>query len=261
MSKYSIGIDLGTKSIRSLLVDIENGNEIASAVSYYRHGIMDESFFDSNSQTKEAALQDGLDYQESLFNSLKELLKISKVNKEDIVGIGIDSTCSTSLPVDKDFMPLSANPRFKNDKNAYVKMWKHHSATKYADEITEYDLSHESLINRQYGGKTSVEWFFPKLLETFNESKDVYKNTYSFMEVGDYCIYLLTGSHIRSEIELGCKYYYVDNKYLIDGFIKERYPELSDYQAKLNGTIKGNGEVGGYLPKDVSAILGLKEEG
>lgn len=257
MSKYSIGIDLGTKSIRSLLVDIKDGKEIASAVSYYKHGIMDESHFDNNATTKEAALQDGLDYKESLFLSLEELLNKTDIDRKDIVGIGIDSTCSTSLPLDKNYNPLSTHKEFENNKNAYVKMWKHHGARKYADEITEYDLSHGLKINKQYGGKTSVEWFFPKLIETYNESKEVYDNTYTFMEVGDYCIYLLTGSHIRSEIELGCKYYYIDGKYLIDDFIKERYPGLINYKEKLNGVIKGNGEVGGLLSLDVANKLGL----
>ena len=188
MSKYSIGIDLGTKSIRAVLVDIDNGREISNSVSDYKHGILDSSYFKNEGIKDESAFQDPLDYKESLFECLKKLLLNTDINKKDIVGIGIDSSCSTFFPIDKKFNPLSINSKYKNDKNAYVKMWKHHSASKYADEITEYDLKHNSLINEKYGGKTSSEWFFPKLIETFIESRDVYDDAYSFIEVVDYCI-------------------------------------------------------------------------
>ena len=258
MSKYSIGIDLGTKSIRSVLVDIYTGEEINTSVSYYKKGILDSSFFDSNLYKSDMAIEDPLDYEESLFNSLETLLKTSNINKDDVVGIGIDSTCSTFLPVDKDHVPLSTYTEFKRNPHAYVTMWKHHSASKYADEITEYDLAHGTLINEKYGRKTNAEFFFPKLLELYNDSKDVYDKTYSFMEVGDYCIYLLSGAHIRSEIVQSCKYYYENGKYLVDDFIKDKHPEIINYKDKLNGEVIPNGAVGGYLSKKASNILGLK---
>lgn len=256
MSKYSIGFDFGTQSVRGLLIDISNGKEIKTAVSKYKHSIgkIENKF--TNIIGKEA-LEDPNDYCDAFFACMDKLLSKIPINKSDIVGIGVDSHCSSFFPIDRNLKPMCNLAKYSLNKDAYIKMWKHHSAQKYADEINEFDRLHRNKINEIYGGKTSSEWFFPKLIETFVDSQELYKDTYSFVEIGDYIIYLLTGILVRSEVVLKCKYHYVEKDFLIDDFIVEKYPKMKNYRQKLKGKIKKIGQISGFLNDDIISKYGL----
>ena len=136
MAKYSIGLDFGTLSGRALLLNLETGEELASAVCDYPHGVMDREMPWGEKLPPDWALQHPEDYLEVLYRTIPAVLKESGVPPEDIVGVGTDFTACTALPVRKDGVPLCFLPEFAQNPHAYVKLWKHHAAQDKADRIT-----------------------------------------------------------------------------------------------------------------------------
>ena len=135
MKTYTIGIDFGTLSGRCVLVDCENGQEIAEAVCEYAHGVMDESLPTGKKLPPLFALQHPEDYLEVLKTTVREVLKKAQIAPEQVKGVGIDFTSCTVLSVDKTGTPLCMLPEFENEPHAYVKLWKHHAAQSEADEL------------------------------------------------------------------------------------------------------------------------------
>src|SRR3990170_1918979 len=129
MSKYTIGVDFGTESGRAVLVDVKNGREVATAVYPYSHGVMDEKLPDTEIRLEpDWALQDPQDYVRVFQNTIPTVLKESRVNPDDVIGLGIDFTACTMLPTKADGTPLCALPEFRAHPHAWVKLWKHHAA-------------------------------------------------------------------------------------------------------------------------------------
>lgn len=128
MSKYPIGVDFGTLSARAILMDVNTGDEVAVSVYSYAHEVMEEKLPCGKKLPFNWALQHPKDYLEAFEETVSDLVKKSKVAKEDVVGIGIDFTSSTSLPVKKDGTPLCFLTEFAEQPHSYVKLWKHHSA-------------------------------------------------------------------------------------------------------------------------------------
>ena len=138
MSKYTIGIDYGTLSGRALLCRVEDGAELATAVFAYPHAVMDRTL-DATGETlpQDFALQDPADYLAVLTQTVPQIIQESAINPQDVIGIGIDFTACTMLPVDATGTPLCFLKRFRGEKHAYVKLWKHHAAQCYANRINE----------------------------------------------------------------------------------------------------------------------------
>ena len=135
MKKYVIGIDFGTLSGRSVLVDLETGAEVAASVMEYPHGVMDVSLPCGVKLDSDFALQDPRDYMEVLEHIVRDIMNCSKVASESVVGIGIDFTSSTVLPVYQDGMPLCCAEKYQSEPHAYVKLWKHHAAQEQTEII------------------------------------------------------------------------------------------------------------------------------
>ena len=139
MSNYAIGLDYGTNSCRALIVDLSNGAELASSVFNYPTGdagvIVDTA--DPN-----LARQNPADYVKGTETTIVETIKKAKAefpefSENNIIGIGVDTTGSSPLPVDKEGTPLSYQDIFKNNPAAYVWLWKDHTSYQEALEITE----------------------------------------------------------------------------------------------------------------------------
>ena len=126
--KYVIGVDFGTLSARALLVDISNGDEIASVTSEYAHAVLDEALPSGKKLKVGTALQVPSDYLTALSKTVKGVISESKVDPCDIIGLGIDFTASTVLPILEDGTPLSETEKYKDEPHAYVKLWKHRTA-------------------------------------------------------------------------------------------------------------------------------------
>ena len=134
--RYSIGIDFGTLSARAMLFSIQDGRSLAEAECHYPHGVMDTALPNGTPIPPDWALQCPDDYLFALDSVLPQLASDAGVDPTEIVGIGVDFTSCTVLPVRQDGMPLCLLPEFSSNPHAYVKLWKHHGAKRCADKMS-----------------------------------------------------------------------------------------------------------------------------
>lgn len=208
MSKYTIGLDFGTLSCRALLVRTADGEEIATSVFEYPHKVMDSVLPCCKKLGQNWALQHPQDYIDAIKFTVPDVIEKSKVSENDIIGIGVDFTSCTVLPITKDGTPLCFFEEYKEEPNAYVKLWKHHSAQKYAEKITEKAIERNEKWLDYYGGKISSEWAMPKIWQVLDEAPEIYDKTYKFVEAADWIVWLLTGNETNSLCSAGYKYFW-----------------------------------------------------
>ena len=196
--KFTLGVDFGTLSARGVLVDVKSGEIVCDAVSEYRHGVIDQTLPKTGAALpKDFALQDPADYIESFRHVTSEIIESSGIDPESIIGVGIDFTCCTLIPIKSDGTPLSFLNEFADEPHAYVKLWKHHAAQPYADRFNEIAETLCPELLRRFGGKISPEWLFPKVMEILDHAPEIYEKADYFVEAGDYITYLLTGKLTR----------------------------------------------------------------
>jgi L-ribulokinase len=190
--KYVIGIDYGTDSVRSVVVDTSNGEIAGSSVFDYPR--WEKGFYCDLSENR--FRQHPLDYIEGLENSVKGALKgLSREIISNIAGITVDTTGSTPVAVDKEGVPLSMKPEFENDPDAMFVLWKDHTAVKEAAEINDLARSWGGVDFTKFeGGIYSSEWFWAKILHVIRNSEKVWKNAFSWVEHCDWIPALLTGN-------------------------------------------------------------------
>lgn len=202
---YTIGLDYGTNSVRCIIVNTKNGNEIATSVYPYPSGkdgiILDHS--DAN-----LARQNPADYIKGIEESVKIALKIAKKNdknfkSEKVIGIGVDTTGSTPLPIDKSGTPLSMLAEFKNNPDAMAWLWKDHTGHAEAAKITEFAKKYHPEYLAKCGGVYSSEWFFSKIFHCLNVDKKVFDAAYSWLECADFIPAVLVGSTKPERIKRG----------------------------------------------------------
>jgi L-ribulokinase len=204
--KYVIGMDFGTESGRVVLFDLADGREIASAVSVYANGVIEERL--SGTEVKlepDWALQDPQDYLTVLQQAVPQVIQESGVDPAQIVGLGLDFTSSTIMPTLADSTPLCFLPEWRANPHAWVKLWKHHAAQPEANKMTEMAYAHGYSFLNRYGGKVSSEWFFPKVWQILNEAPEVYEAADRIIEAGDWLVWQLIGQEKRSASMAGYK--------------------------------------------------------
>ncbi len=193
---YTIGLDFGTNSVRALLVDVSNGNELGQAVYEYETG---EAGIILDSADHNLARQNPADYLEGIEVTIKAAIAEAKKADKDfdtnqIIGIGIDTTGSTPIPVDKNGTPLSTLDEFKGNPNACAWLWKDHTGYAEAAEITELAQKEHPEYLAKCGGTYSSEWFFGKVLHCLRTDPVVFDAAYSWVECCDYIPAVLTGT-------------------------------------------------------------------
>lgn len=258
--KYTIGMDYGTLSGRGVLVSCEDGRIVASAVKEYSHGVIDKNLPETGEKLPpDWALEHPLDYIEVLSAVIPELLRKSDISPDDIIGIGIDFTSCTVLPIDQNAVPLCMKEKFKHRRNSYVKLWKHHGAQRFADQINRH-LEEQGLADSpRFGGKVSSELMLPKALEILEEDPEVYNAAEEILEAGDWLTRLLTGSHSRSCSMAGYKAWWNERDgYPEETFFTDIHPGLFSYISnKLSGEVISVGKKIGTLSQEWSKKLGL----
>ena len=261
MKKYAIGLDYGTLSVRALLVDIENGNEVAQAVYEYPHAVMETHIPTGASLPPAWALQDPGDYLDGLFTVVRSVMSQSKVLPEEVIGIGLDFTSATILPVNKDKMPLSMTEEFKNEKHAYVKLWKHHGAEPEAAFIDKVARERNESWLSMYGGKISSEWTIPKILETLHHAPEVYDKADYFMEAMDWILWEMTDTLTTSACTMGYKaFYHHETGFPSKDFFKALDPKMENFvEEKFNMPVLPIGACAGRLCESMAKQLGLLE--
>lgn len=196
MKRYALGIDYGTNSCRSLLVDLSDGTELGSTVFNYPSGTLGIL---TDPRDPNVARQNPQDYLDGLEAVVKGALEQAKAKDADfdsaqIVGIGIDTTGSTPIPVTKDGTPLALLPEFKDNLNAYVWLWKDHTAHAEAAEITALAEEMRPQYLAKCGGIYSSEWWWSKILHLRRIDPAVFASAYSFVEHCDWIPAVLTGN-------------------------------------------------------------------
>lgn len=260
MTKYSIGVDFGTLSGRAVLVEVGSGEEVASAVKQYTHGVMDEVLPDGTTTLGDDwALQHPVDYLEVLQVTIPELFQQTGISANDVIGIAVGFTSCTMLPVDVYGTPLCMKEAFKQNPHSYVKLWKHHAAQDEANRLNAIAEERDEAFLQRYGGKISSEWLIPKIWQILNEAPDIYEAADQFLEATDWVVSQLIGVVKRNSCAAGYKaIWHKRDGYPTTEFFKALDPRLEHVVAeKLSTSIYPIGMKAGEITQQAAELTGL----
>ena len=205
MPQYSIGLDYGTISVRGLLVDVSSGEELASSVFPYPHGkagiLLDE-------RDPDVARQHPQDYLDGAQSVIKGVLDQASSRPgfapDQVIGLGVDTTGSTPIPVDADGTPLALKPEFEGNLAALVYLWKDHTGHAEAAEITALAAKMRPQYLLKCGGIYSAEWYWSKVLRCLRAAPGVFEAAYTWVEHSDWLPAVLSGEthpdHLKRDI-------------------------------------------------------------
>lgn len=261
---FVIGVDYGTDSVRSVIVDTATGAEVSSSVFYYPRW-RDGLYCDAASSRFR---QHPLDYIEGLENTVKECLRIAGTAVASRVkAISVDTTGSTPVAVDRTGTPLALRPEFANNPNAMFILWKDHTSVREAAEINEHALKFDINYLDFVGGIYSSEWFWAKLLHILRIDQDVRGACYSWVEQCDWIPFLLTGGTDVNQLKRGvCS---AGHKALWanefgglppDNFFSSLDPLLSGYRSRLFTETFTADKAAGNLSPEWAEKLGLSTD-
>jgi L-ribulokinase len=258
--KYAIGVDYGTESGRAVLVDLSDGTEVADHVTPYPHNVMDEHLPGSGIKLElDWALQHPGDYLEVLAQSVPAVMKSSGIDPADVIGLGIDFTACTMLPIDAEGEPLCFNPKLKDNPHSWVKLWKHHAAQDEANLINEIAANRGESFLPRYGGKISSEWMIAKTWQILNEAPDIYEQADLFLEATDWVVSQMTGKIVRNSCTAGYKsIWHKQDGYPSKEFFRALDPRLEHVtDTKLRGEVVPLGTKAGELTGKMASLMGL----
>ncbi len=260
MAKYAIGLDYGTLSGRALLVNVSNGEELASSVYEYPHAVMDDKLPCGKKLGMDWALQHPTDYVDVLKNTIPAVLKESGVSADDVIGVGVDFTACTVLPVLADSTPLCLLPEYEQEPHAYVKLWKHHAAQPQATKLNEKAKELKVDWLDTFGGKISSEWLIPKIWQVLEEAPEIYDKADKFIEAADWIVWQMTGVETRNACCAGYKALWnKKNGYPSKEFFKALDPRLENIVEEKLGKVSPVGSKAGEITAEMAALTGLKE--
>lgn len=258
--RYAIGVDFGTESGRAVVVDLENGSEVAQAVHRYGNGVIDETLPGSDKPLPpEWALQDPNDYLEVLRNAVPAAMREASIPASQVVGIGIDFTACTMLPVKADGTPLCFLDEWRMNPHSWVKLWKHHAAQPQADRINETARKMGEDWLERYGGKISSEWFFSKALQIYEEDPALYAAADRMLEATDWVIWQMTGVETRNACTAGYKAIVQDGDYPARDYFEALAPGFGDIiDTKMSRNFAPLGGRAGSLTEQAAEWTGLQ---
>jgi len=261
MEKYVIGVDFGTLSGRAAVVSVRDGRELAHAVYDYPHGVMDRAIPTGRTLPPDWALQHPADWLEVLQHVIPEAIRLSGVAPEDLIGIGVDATACTVLPVKADGTPLCFLPEYRDVPHAYAKLWKHHGAQEEAERLNRIAAERGEAFLPRYGGKLSSESMIPKIWHTLNEAPEIYETADYFIEAADWIVWQLTGVLSRNACAAGYKSMWSKKDgYPDPSFFRALDPRLERVAAdKLAGPVVPIASRVGGVTKEAAALTGLPE--
>ena len=263
--QFVIGVDYGTDSVRSVIVDARNGNELASSVFQYprwQHGLFCNA-------AKNQFRQHPLDYVEGLEYTIKECLKKAGGASVSaaVKAISVDTTGSTPVAVNESGVPLALMPGFENNPNAMFVLWKDHTAVNEAADINQHATKFSINYLQYVGGIYSSEWFWAKLLHILKTDEQVKQSCYSWVEHCDWIPFLLSGGrHVRDMKRGRCS---AGHKALWsaeygglppDEFFSSLHPFLEGFTSRLYSDTVTSDHAVGKLSEEWAASLGLSTD-
>ncbi|MDI6050458.1 ribulokinase [Flavobacterium sp. XS2P24] len=261
MKNYVIGLDYGTDSVRAMLIDTENGQELASNVCQYKRWATKEYCNASANQFR----QHPLDHIEGLETTIKYVVQNSNIDPSLIRSICIDTTGSSPVPVTKDGIPLALTEGFEHNPNAMMVLWKDHTAINEANEINELAVNWGGENFTKYvGGIYSSEWFWAKILHIAKVDTAVKDAAYTWMEHCDLMTYLLIDNKDlktfkRSRCAAGHKAMWHEdwNGLPPEEFLGQLHPYLAALRGRLYDETYTSDLVAGNLSQEWATRLGL----
>ena len=260
MAAYSIGLDFGTESVRALLVDASSGAAVATAVEPYASGVIDERLPSTGERLPpDWALQDAADWLTGLERTIPQVLSVSGVAAEQVIGIGVDFTSCTVLPTTADGTPLAGTDAWRAQKHAWPKLWKHHGAEPEAERVTAVAAKRRESWLPRYGGRISSEWLLPKALEIATHAPDVYDAAHRIVEGGDWVVWRLTGVLARNACAAGYKgTWHKRDGYPTRNYLRELRKGFDNlYEEKVAGAVVAPGTNVRQLTPEWAGRLGL----
>lgn len=262
---YTIGLDFGTNSVRALVVDVRDGREVGSFVWEYTHG-RNGIVIDANNP--ELARQHPADYLKGIEVAVTQALEQASSEKEmsrkSIIGIGVDTTGSTPMPVDANGQALALLPEFANDPNAMAWLWKDHTSHAEAERITQLAGKHRPQYLAKCGGRYSSEWFWAKIAQCAKVSPKVFAAAHTWVEIADWIPAVLAGNVSPSKLKRGVcaaghKAFFNASwgGYPDAEFLKLIHPDLPKVRATLDHGCATIAESVGGLSAEWAAKLGL----
>jgi L-ribulokinase len=257
----AIGIDFGTESGRVLILDLGTGAELARSVVPYPSAVIDGTLPGTGEPLPhDWALQDPDDWLGVIETGVPDALARAGVDAGDVIGLGVDFTSCTVLPVAPDGQPLCDHEQWRARRHAWPKLWKHHAAQPVADRLNETALERGETFLSRYGGRISSEWYFPKLIELWLEDREVYDATAGFFEATDWITSWLTGVQLRQTCTAGYKAMWSpDEGFPSADYFAAAFPGFSDPTAKLGTSFVPLGTRAGSVRPDLAPRLGLPD--
>jgi len=193
--RFAVGIDFGTNSVRALVVDVADGRQCGTHVYDYPSG---QAGILLDPKDPNLARQNPADYVEGLYVSVREAVGAAKGSRgfraENVIGIGVDTTGSTPIPVDRQGQPLAMKPEFKKNLGAHAWLWKDHTGHAEAAEITQQARRSRIDYLAKCGGTYSSEWYWSKILHCKRTSPEVFAAAYAWVELADFIPAFLSGN-------------------------------------------------------------------
>lgn len=264
MSNYVIGVDFGTDSVRSVLVDAQDGKTIATEVFHYPRWKQGKYCNPNTNQFR----QHPSDHLEGLEATIKGVVGKSGIQAEFIRGICVDTTGSSPLPVDENGEALAFTPGFEENPNAMMVLWKDHTAIAEAAEINQLARTWGGIDYTKFeGGIYSSEWFWSKILHIIRSDQNVANAAHSWMEHCDYITARLIGNNDlqalkRSRCAAGHKALWHESWGGLPAtdFLERLDHRLADLRERLYEKTYTSDQPAGHLSDAWAEALGLSTE-
>jgi L-ribulokinase len=265
MNKYTLGLDYGTNSVRALIVNSANGREVAAAVWNYATGTQGVIL----SRDPNLARQHPADYVTGAERTIREALAAAKrsvrgFKPEQVIGIGVDTTGSTPIPVDANGKPLALTKKFARNPAAMAWLWKDHTGIAEAGEITDLARKMRPQYLAKCGGTYSSEWFFSKVLHCLRTSPEVFSAAFTWVECADCIPAMLTGTEAPDQLTVGVcaaghKAMYSDDwgGYPDAEFLSSLDPKLGELRPRLRPQASSIDRAAGGLTLEWAKRTGL----
>jgi L-ribulokinase len=262
---YSLGLDYGTNSVRALIVNIANGREVATAVWDYSQGTQGVIL----SRDPNLARQHPSDYVRGAEITIKKALAAARksvrgFDPSQVIGIGVDTTGSTPLPVDHRGHPLALEKRFARNPAAMAWLWKDHTGVAEAAEITELARKIRPQYLAKCGGIYSSEWFFSKILHCRRTSPEVFDAAHLWVECADWVPAMLTGTQALDRLTIGIcaaghkgMYNEAWGGYPDQEFLSQLDPKLGELRTRLRSAAQTIDHSVGGLTEEWARRTGL----
>lgn len=260
MKPLALGLDFGTNSVRALVVDCTSGKELATHVFEYPHG---DAGILLDRKNVNLARQHPQDYLDGTIACVRACLR--RIPAEQIVGIGIDTTGSTPIPVDEHGQPLAFHRAFRKNLAAMAWLWKDHTGFAEAEAITTAAAAKRPHYLAKCGGKYSSEWFWSKIWHCLREAPAVFDAAYTWVEHADWMPAVLTGTDHPDRLKRGicaaghkAMFHEAWGGYPDEEFLRDLEPKLARVRRTLPARAFTIADRAGELTEAWAKKLGLR---